>query len=66
MSSAWLLRQGQLAVGAMGFPTLCEVVREEREDLEMLRGALETLVLALAHGQPPIVNPARPQASAPD
>ena len=46
----------------MGFPTLCEVVRDEREDLEMLRGALEVLVLALAHGQPPHVNPARPQA----
>ena len=41
---------------------LCEVVREERDDLEMLRGALECLVLALAHGQPPKLNPARPQA----
>lgn len=50
----------------MGFPTLCEVVREEREDLEMLRGALECLVLALAHGQPPTENPARPQARHPN
>ena len=54
--------QAQLAVGAMGFPILCEVVREEREDLDMLRGALECLVLALAHGEPPKANPRRPQA----
>lgn len=55
--------QGQLAVGAMGYPILCEVVREEREDLDMLHGALECLVLSLACGQPPPVKPARPQAS---
>ncbi len=44
----------------MGLPILCEVVREERDDLEMLRGALECLCLAVpaASGG----NPQRPQA----
>ena len=52
--------QAQLAMGAMGLPILCEVVREERDDLEMLRGALECLCLAVpaASGG----NPQRPQA----
>ena len=30
----------------MGFPTLCEVVREERKDVDMLRTALECLTSA--------------------
>ncbi|KAL2320175.1 hypothetical protein Fmac_029144 [Flemingia macrophylla] len=37
----------QLAFGAMGFPILLSVLREELEDVEMVRGALETLVSAL-------------------
>ncbi|KAK7395799.1 hypothetical protein VNO78_16369 [Psophocarpus tetragonolobus] len=37
----------QLAFGAMGFPVLLSVLREERDDIEMVRGALETLVSAL-------------------
>ncbi|GAB4847893.1 Golgin candidate 6 [Ancistrocladus abbreviatus] len=37
----------QLAFGAMGFPVLLSVLREERDDIEMVRGALETLVGAL-------------------
>ncbi|CAJ1792502.1 unnamed protein product [Sphenostylis stenocarpa] len=37
----------QLAFGAMGFPVLLSVLREERDDVEMVRGALETLVSAL-------------------
>ena len=43
----------------MGLPILCEVVREERDELEMLRGALECLCLAVpaASGG----NPQRPQ-----
>ncbi|KAJ9549769.1 hypothetical protein OSB04_022312 [Centaurea solstitialis] len=36
----------QLAFGEMGFPVLLGVLRE-REDVEMVRGALETLVSAL-------------------
>ncbi|KAK8593008.1 hypothetical protein V6N12_045097 [Hibiscus sabdariffa] len=38
---------GQLAFGAMGFPVLMGVLKEERDDVEMVRGALETLVSAL-------------------
>uniref|UniRef100_A0A2P2MPS6 Golgin candidate 6 n=1 Tax=Rhizophora mucronata TaxID=61149 RepID=A0A2P2MPS6_RHIMU len=37
----------QLAFGAMGFPVLMSVLREERDDVELIRGALETLVSAL-------------------
>ncbi|WCJ21170.1 golgin candidate 6 [Euphorbia peplus] len=37
----------QLAFGAMGFPLLMGVLKEERDDVEMIRGALETLVSAL-------------------
>ncbi|OVA08385.1 Vesicle tethering protein Uso1/P115-like [Macleaya cordata] len=48
-------RSAQLAFGAMGFPVLMSVLREERDDVEMVRGAVETLVSALtpinsAHG----------------
>ncbi|KAF2292278.1 hypothetical protein GH714_018396 [Hevea brasiliensis] len=37
----------QLAFGAMGFPVVMGVLKEERDDIEMIRGALETLVSAL-------------------
>ncbi|XP_043709225.1 golgin candidate 6-like isoform X2 [Telopea speciosissima] len=37
----------QLAFGAMGFPVLMGILKEERDDVEMVRGALETLVSAL-------------------
>ncbi|KAG8637671.1 hypothetical protein MANES_15G151800v8 [Manihot esculenta] len=37
----------QLAFGAMGFPVLVGVLKEERDDIEMIRGALEALVSAL-------------------
>ncbi|KDP46400.1 hypothetical protein JCGZ_10240 [Jatropha curcas] len=40
-------RAAQLAFGAMGFPVLMGVLKEERDDVEMIRGALETLVSAL-------------------
>ncbi|XP_077226549.1 golgin Putative 6 [Tasmannia lanceolata] len=39
-------RSAQLAFGAMGFPVLMAVLKEERDDVEMVRGALETLVSA--------------------
>ncbi|CAA3002989.1 golgin candidate 6 isoform X1 [Olea europaea subsp. europaea] len=37
----------QLDFGAMGFPVLLSVLKEERDDVEMVRGALETLLSAL-------------------
>uniref|UniRef100_A0A1D1XF58 Golgin candidate 6 n=1 Tax=Anthurium amnicola TaxID=1678845 RepID=A0A1D1XF58_9ARAE len=37
-------RQAQLAFGAMGLPVILSVLKEERDDVEMVRGALETLV----------------------
>ncbi|KAL9231575.1 hypothetical protein vseg_006787 [Gypsophila vaccaria] len=37
----------QLAFGAMGFPVVLGVLKEERDDVEMVRGALETLVSSL-------------------
>ncbi|KAF1890861.1 hypothetical protein Lal_00037432 [Lupinus albus] len=37
----------QLAIGAMGFPIMLSILKEERDDVEMVRGALETLVSAL-------------------
>ncbi|CAK8533801.1 unnamed protein product [Lathyrus sativus] len=37
----------QLAFGAMGLPIMLGVLKEERHDVEMVRGALETLVSAL-------------------
>ncbi|GMH25071.1 hypothetical protein Nepgr_026914 [Nepenthes gracilis] len=37
----------QLAFGAIGFPVLLSVLKEERDDVEMVRGALETLAGAL-------------------
>ncbi|XP_071918646.1 golgin candidate 6-like isoform X2 [Coffea arabica] len=46
----------QLAFGAMGFPILLSVLKEERDDLELVRGALETLLGALtpvAHSRGP-------------
>uniref|UniRef100_A0A3Q7IQD1 Golgin candidate 6 n=1 Tax=Solanum lycopersicum TaxID=4081 RepID=A0A3Q7IQD1_SOLLC len=41
-------RAGQMAFGAMGFPVILSVLKEERDDFEMVRGALETLVGALS------------------
>ncbi|KAK6137369.1 hypothetical protein DH2020_028882 [Rehmannia glutinosa] len=38
----------QLSFGAMGFPVLLSVLKEERDDVELVRGALETLVSALS------------------
>ncbi|GER54491.1 golgin candidate 6 [Striga asiatica] len=38
----------QMSFGAMGFPVLLSVLKEERDDVEMVRGALETLVSALS------------------
>ncbi|KAL6532939.1 Golgin candidate 6 [Orobanche gracilis] len=43
----------QLAFGAMGFPVLLSVLKEERDDIEMIRGAIETLVSAISLTQHP-------------
>ncbi|XP_011629264.1 golgin candidate 6 [Amborella trichopoda] len=56
-------RSAQLAFGAMGFPVLLSVLKEERDDVEMARGALETLVSSLTplgytHGLRNEVQPA--------
>ncbi|KAG0630720.1 hypothetical protein M758_1G199600 [Ceratodon purpureus] len=45
-------RAAKLAFGAMGFPILMAVFREERQDLEMVRGALETILHALTTEDP--------------
>ncbi|KAI9075590.1 hypothetical protein K1719_042496 [Acacia pycnantha] len=42
-----LTGSAMLAFGAMGFPVMLGVLKEERDDIEMVRGALETLVTAL-------------------
>ena len=39
--------QTQVALGNAGLPALCTVLQDERGDLEMVRGALECLVLAI-------------------
>ena len=41
--------QAQLAVGTQGLPVLCTVVGEDRQDVEMLRGAVECLTIAIGH-----------------
>ncbi|CAN1321815.1 Golgin candidate 6 [Linum perenne] len=40
-------RAAQLAFGATGFPVLMGILKDERDDVEMIRGALETIVGAL-------------------
>ncbi len=39
--------QAKVAVGAHGLPVLCLVVKEERQEIEMLRGALECLTIVI-------------------
>jgi hypothetical protein len=53
--------QAQLAVGHIGLHVLCAVLREDRDDLELTRGALEALLQAVtrhADKQPGGVEPA--------
>eukprot|EP00850_Spirogloea_muscicola_P018954 SM000179S03426 [mRNA] locus=s179:217937:219229:- [translate_table: standard] len=40
-------RAAQLAFGTMGFPVLSDVLKDERDDIEMVRGALEALINGL-------------------
>ncbi|AQK40293.1 Golgin candidate 6 [Zea mays] len=40
-------RSAQMSFGAMGFPILLNILKEDREDVELVRGALETFVSAL-------------------
>lgn len=39
--------QAQLACGHIGLPVLLSILREDREDLELVRGALEALLQAV-------------------
>jgi hypothetical protein len=48
--------QAQAALGVMGLPVLLTVLREEREDLEMIRGALETLYNCITAETVPTAN----------
>ncbi|ONM31361.1 hypothetical protein ZEAMMB73_Zm00001d040434 [Zea mays] len=36
-----------MSFGAMGFPILLNILKEDREDVELVRGALETFMSAL-------------------
>ena len=39
--------QAKVAVGGHGLPLLCTVIKEERQDIEMLQGALECLTIVI-------------------
>ena len=39
--------QAQLACGCIGFPVLLSILREDRDDIELVRGALEALLQAV-------------------
>ncbi|THU65165.1 hypothetical protein C4D60_Mb05t00790 [Musa balbisiana] len=61
--SAMKSRAAQMSFGAIGFPVLLNVLKEEHDDVELIRGALETIVSALTpaettHGQKDEVQPA--------
>ena len=43
--------QAKKVVGMTGLPLLCEVLRSEKEDKEMVRGSLECLNLLVAPHQ---------------
>ena len=40
--------KAQLAIGNLGLPALSSVLHDDKEDVDLLRGALEVLVLAMA------------------
>jgi hypothetical protein len=44
------LPQAQAAMGTMGLPVLVAVLQEDREDLDLLRGALEALLASFGAG----------------
>jgi len=45
--------QAQNAMGSMGLPVLLSVLQEDRDDIELLRTALESLALSFASGDGP-------------
>lgn len=47
-SSACNCLQAQYAISSMGLPVLLSVISEDRDDLELLKGALEVLQLSVA------------------
>ncbi|KAL3691527.1 hypothetical protein R1sor_005178 [Riccia sorocarpa] len=40
-------RAAKVAFGSMGFPIIMSIFRDEREDIDMIRGALETLLASV-------------------
>ena len=48
ISVAYIPLQAQAALGSQGLPVLCDIVRNEQKDIDMLQLALECLVLALS------------------
>ena len=43
--------QAQESMGTMGLPVLISVLQEDRDDLELLQGALEVLYLSCSTGE---------------
>lgn len=56
-------RQAQHAMGSMGLPVLLSVVHEDRDDIELLQLALESLVLSFGAGEGPGGTPGARQAA---
>ena len=44
-----LMLQAQLTFGDMGIPVLVTVLFEDKDDLELIRGALESMINAIAN-----------------
>jgi hypothetical protein len=53
--------QGQLAMGSMGLPVLVSVIQEDRDDLQLLTGALEVLIATFAAEEPTYGAPQHPE-----
>jgi hypothetical protein len=55
---SWM--QAKKILGMTGLPVLCNILKEDRGDREMLRGALECLNIAIAPTPVPPPPPFRP------
>jgi hypothetical protein len=44
-------------MGTMGLPVLVSVIQEDRDDLQLLIGALEVLIATFASEEPPYAGP---------
>lgn len=47
----YIVPQAQMTVGLTGLPVLCGILKEEKGDKELLRGALECLNVAMSPAQ---------------